>query len=673
MFNSNGIIRMNFNLITTKFKNIIVIAFIYKIISLIRNNILLITIFTLLSLLCLYITFIQNTPLYHLVTILDDKESNIQSSLISKDNNLNFYSSIYNNGQFSGTYTSPWYIADRSFAIKIGGWYGHTYIPKIKQDLNIVIETEYGKFYQAPIAGVNRSYYNVMYINLDNKINQTLKFRIRSKGDSKSPFGWLSFSAPYYPEKKKVFSNFITKILNFFLIIILIYSICYFIYNKGTEIKFLLIFVSLLCYFIADYTPLGLVPYTPRSPDAPRIFISNDGSGYYVYLQELFINGFKAEGTVANYFLGDGKKVNLFLIGTSILESPFFLIAKTLSSLAKIPYRDGLNEIFQLFSAISNAFYFLLGIYFINKVLIQFTSNVNRLIVLLSIIFGLNVFVYATGTWGLNYSHIYSFSMISVFIYLITLFYNIKLEKNLYLFSIVIGISIGIITLIRIHNCLVVIILILYNISSIDELIFRIKTYFIYYFISLVSSLITYIPQCLWFYRDTGDFFFNYPKKYAEIAHKFDWLHPELINIMFSSRKGLFIWTPLWLFAFLIILLRSNQAKKWRYALTLYLPLRLYIGSSSADHWHSHGSFGQREFVDVAILCAIGLACYLETFKINYNNSQILKNKYFLLIIIILCLFLYNIIITKAFFIGIIPFDMANFSHINAAFTSLFM
>jgi hypothetical protein len=618
----------------------------------------------------MYITFLQGLESPELVPVFDFKDSNIELSSVIYDKKIPYYSSTYSNGQFHGTFTSPWYKADKNFVIDIGGWYGHTYIEGLKEDLQIFLETSDGIVYPSPVAGVSRLYYNKMFININPEQN-SLIFRIRTKGDSTKSHGWLSFSAPYYPKNKIQFSTFISKSINLILFICLIFSLIIFILNKGSKIKFLFVFLLLLCYFIPFYTPLGIVPYTPRSPEAQRIFITNDGAGYYAYLQELFLDEFSSEGTVSIYLLENGKKFNIFEIGVALLELPFFLTAKILSFLSNLPYRNGVNEIFQLFSGISNAFYFLLGIYFVNKFLLKNVTDTNRLIILFSTIFGTNLFVYSTASWGLNYSHIYGFAVVSILVYLIDDYYLINNKIKLIKRSIVIGLLIGLNTSLRTHNCLIAIVFILYDLESIKLIFNRLRKYILYYIIGFIFSLIAFIPQLLWWYRDTGELLFDVFRLYAEVGIYFKWLQPEIINILFSVRKGLFFWTPLWILAFTTFLISSNLSKKCRYALIIFLLIRLYVGS--CYNWHFGGSFGQRIFADTSILFAIGLAAYLEYFKNQKISNYWFNKKYMIFVSIVFILVFYHIILTKAFIKGFIPFDMANIKHIYSAFTTIFM
>ncbi|MDR1086019.1 MAG: hypothetical protein LBP22_14470 [Deltaproteobacteria bacterium] len=631
----------------------------------IGNKILYITIFLLLLLLCLYILFLQSVVPPKQVPAIDSTESNIQESNITVDDQRTYYSSKFINGSFKGTFVSPWYLADRDFAVDVGGWLGHSYFENNAQELQLFIQDSNNKLYQVAIPGVNRSYYNTANINL--KPESSFKFRIITKGDSSNSQGWLSFSAPYYPEIKPIFSNFLSNSINFILKFIFIIAIILLILCKRHKLQFLLIVFGLTCFFIVDFTPIGIVPYTPRSSSAQRIFVTNDGSGYYAYLQELFIDGYKPEGGGSLFILDNGRVGNIYPIGVAILEAPFFLTARTISNLAGLHLREGLNEIFQLFSAISSAFYFLLGICFIYKFINKLTNKKFTIFIILSLVYGTNLLFYASGSWGLNYSHIYSFSLISIFLYLIPGFYEEK-GKNIVVYSVIIGILIGIITCLRLHNCLFVIVFLFYNINSINEAKKRIRSYLPYYFLSLIISLIFFIPQIYWWYTHTGHFIVN---MYGKIDTGFNFLNPEILNFAFSIHKGLFFWTPLWLFGYLAIFIKDPLSRNWRLSLAIFLALKFYMCSSWYCWWYG-GSYGQREYVDVLCLLAVGLTVFFNYLS-SFSNSKhfFARNSLKIFSAVVIIMICVNLIFTKSIIQGIIPFDFANIKNIYNAFRAI--
>jgi hypothetical protein len=161
------------------------------------------------------------------------------------------------------------------------------------------------------------------------------------------------------------------------------------------------------------------------------------------------------------------------------------------------------------------------------------------------------------------------------------------------------------------------------------------------------------------------------PTATKEIGAVFNWGKPELLNLMFSVRKGLFIWTPFWIFAYLAPFIRTQLSSKWRFCIAIYLPLKLYMCASWFFWWYG-GGFGQREYVDIIILGAIGLAIFIDFFsKLDKNENNLFKRKQTYYISILIIFTIINIIYTKSIMQGIIPFDGAQTIHIINAFSNI--
>jgi hypothetical protein len=85
------------------------------------------------------------------------------------------------------------------------------------------------------------------------------------------------------------------------------------------------------------------------------------------------------------------------------------------------------------------------------------------------------------------------------------------------------------------------------------------------------------------------------------------WSAPFLSEILFSSRHGLFSWSPLLLFAAVGLIGFAIQRPKTGFPLLALVILLTYINSAVSDWW-AGGSFGARRFDSVLPMLAIGLA-----------------------------------------------------------------
>ena len=90
----------------------------------------------------------------------------------------------------------------------------------------------------------------------------------------------------------------------------------------------------------------------------------------------------------------------------------------------------------------------------------------------------------------------------------------------------------------------------------------------------------------------------------------FYWAHPALLRTLFSSRHGLFFFSPILLLAAWGIYLGLRRGKLWRDGLLVSLLVGFvgvwYVNSAWYGWWFG-GSFGGRAFIEVAPLYVVGL------------------------------------------------------------------
>jgi hypothetical protein len=350
--------------------------------------------------------------------------------------------------------------------------------------------------------------------------------------------------------------------------------------------------------------------------DAWRNAIAYDGKGYYSYLPAVFIyhdlqwkfmdSYEKAHYSPQEYFDYtydvDGRKIDKYFCGVSVFQLPFFLAALLFTHLSGLN-ADGYSQAFQLGVSLASLFYFALGIYFLSRLLLRFGIRRSIAAVVLALItWGTNLFYYATCEPGM--SHVYSFCAVSGFL----LFLKLALTENRtgqFLWS---AFFYGLVCIIRPTNAIVILALPAFAggwnslLAFFKQLFAEKKRFFL---TALVFSSVIGL-QLAMFYLQTGRVFvWSY-------GHEgFNFKHPELFNILFSYRKGLFIYTPLLLLAFfgLFFLARENRFS----AIFLFILLggSLYVISCWWQWWYG-GSFGMRPFIEFYPFMALLLAILLS-------------------------------------------------------------
>lgn len=393
-----------------------------------------------------------------------------------------------------------------------------------------------------------------------------------------------------------------------------------YIKNKLSKIALLLITVIT---FVFTYNNRVVENKWKRAIDA-------DGRGYYAYLPAIFIYqdwdwGFVFENEkklypdtpyVAGDYLNriDNDLVNRYFSGTALLMLPFFLLAMGFSYLLGFPI-DGYSMPFFIAIIFASLFYFLAGLYFIRKTLLKYNFfELTIAVVLISFGLGTNLFHYATIETSM--SHVYSFFLISLFIY-----YAKSLSKN-YTFKRIIklGLVVSLIFLVRPTNVLVVLFLPFFF-SDGKSLIAFLKKYVTDYkavFITLVIFISIVAIQPIFYYLQVGK-----PWVYAYSDAKLILSEPHFIKVLFSYRKGLFIYTPIAFIAILglFFLIKKNkfQAITWLLAFMGFT----YILSSWSWWWYG-GSFGMRPFIELFPLFTILLAILVQAFKKIYFKGVII-------------------------------------------------
>jgi len=414
--------------------------------------------------------------------------------------------------------------------------------------------------------------------------------------------------------------------------------------NASTLIYLIVILFSFfLCYRL----------FLPKEQGWKTI-ITSDGRGYYAYLPAIFIYGdltfqqvTKIEKKVYNRYdflpeylvTGNTKTINKYFSGEALLLMPFFLLALFFSWMLGLPL-DGYSFFFQFFTGFGALFYLICGLFFLQKILQRMNISCRVISwVIPAILLGTNLFYYTI--WQPSMSHVYSFFAVNSFI-----FFALKtLEHRDRIHPMLMGLSLGIVILIRPVNGLVIF-LIPFLCSDRNEF-FSFLRYSLAgkgLFAIPAAGAVIVIQPILWVLQ-TGEFLvWSYPNE------GFYFGSPEIMNVLFSYRKGLFIYTPiLFLSIFGLILLAGKKFFRF-FSLLVFLILYIYI-TASWWNWYYGDGFGMRPFIDFYGLFAILIAIFLYSLK-QPGIFGFFKG-------VIITLIFLNLFQTWQYLQGIIhPFDM---------------
>lgn len=367
-----------------------------------------------------------------------------------------------------------------------------------------------------------------------------------------------------------------------------------------------------------------------------KSIIEADAKGYYAYLPAIFIyhdlnfgffdkiekEKYYDENMYYDYRAGaNGKVIDKYYCGTALALTPFFLTAHLLSH-AQHTDSDGYSKLYAVFVSVAALFYLLVGFIFLNLTLKTYDINEwQRSLTLFAAVFGTNLFYYAVGEPGM--SHVFSFAFISMFFYYSQRYFSTFHKKYILYLSALLGI----IVLIRPVNGLIVFAC-PFTAGSFNSLKKGILEAFRHKW-SLVMAAILFLGilslQLIIYKISTGKFFV-----YSYGQEGFNFLSPHIIDILFSYKKGLFLYTPLFLLSLTGGYFLWKSSRFEFYTWFGFFVLITYV-LSSWWMWFYGGSFSSRVYVEYIPLFMILLALLLKGIK-----RKPLKTAYITIIVLLI-------------------------------------
>ena len=362
-----------------------------------------------------------------------------------------------------------------------------------------------------------------------------------------------------------------------------------------------------------------------------------DVANYYSYLPAKFCNNGSFEfgnGTESFLMVSPiNKRISRGTYGMALMYSPFFALGYKIAYNQKSPL-DGFSEPFATCIHWGSIFYVMLGLIFLRRFLLNFYSEWVTALSLAISFFGTMLFYYTYGDGEMT--HGYLFFLISSLLAAAHSWY----EMPTYTKSILIGLVIGLIVLIRPTEVLISLVFIFWKATNLREIKEQFVMFFKYKFhvlimIALVVGL--WIPQLLYWKEMAGVYFYS---SYEANGERFMWTDPQIFNILISYRKGWITYTPLIVIAFIGFFFMKGEIKKFRTILLIILVLHVYILSCWWD-WFFGGCFGARGFAQHIAFLAIPIAACCDFFskKENFKKSlQFLQVIFFIIIFSGICL-----------------------------------
>ncbi len=344
-----------------------------------------------------------------------------------------------------------------------------------------------------------------------------------------------------------------------------------------------------------------------------------DVANYYSYLPAKFCNNnsFNFHNGNEDFLPASplNEKMPKVTYGMSILYAPYFALAYKIAINQNSP-RDGFSEPFATVIHWGSIFYSLFGLIFLRNFLIKFYNEFVVTVTLAICFFGTNLFYYTMAYSEMT--HGYLFFLISAFL-LTTYKWH---EAPAIWKTFVIGLLLGIISLIRPTEILVALIFVFWNVNSRTAVKLQIAKFWKYKFhllLMLILIILIWLPQLLFWKERTGSYFF-----FSYGDERFFWTDPQIINILFSYRKGWITYSPLIILVFAGFFFMKNESRKLRPVILSLLLINVYMLSCWWD-WFFGGGFGGRPFTQHIAFLSLPLAACCNFFATESYFKQSLQ------------------------------------------------
>jgi len=417
-------------------------------------------------------------------------------------------------------------------------------------------------------------------------------------------------------------------------------------YKHGNLSLFLKIFIVfiLLTILIAYFStyPEGMTRFS--GVDMP--VIHSDGARYYSYIiSYIILKDFSFNKSIDEYYTGEirgfiyysntGNYLPKSTIGVAIMALPFFLIAYLLSMIFGYPL-DGTSLLFQHAFGLSGIFYGFLGIIILIKILKKFFSDKVIALSIIAVVFGTNLFHYLTLDSG--FSHSFSFFLFALWIFILIKWYD---NPKAYKYPIFLGLILGLITLVRLTNIIVVFILIFYGIvdfKSLKERIFFFKKNLSRIAIIIIVFLLSFLPQLIVWRIGSGSWFINYYHSYRDL--ELFSFPPHIIEVLFSVRAGLFFWSPILIFSIIGFYYLKKKDNGLFFPILIFSIFNLFVIASTTIWWYG-GSFGHRGFVESYAFLIFPLAYFYSSLSSKKIKTIVLIFTFLFIAYSLLQMYLY--------------------------------
>lgn len=330
--------------------------------------------------------------------------------------------------------------------------------------------------------------------------------------------------------------------------------------------------------------------------------LSADGRGYYFYLPAILLQGdpsydktFEAESKYYDHSTQfhifqdkEGNKYNKFFPGIAVLQVPFFGAA-CFASLVLGEEVNGFTPVFGNFFYLGYLVYTLLGIILFVKCVKIMYPNGRYYDVFAILVFLATPLIYYS--FEIVLSHNITFFLFGLFTYLLLLLtQDFTLKKVFY-----IGLVLGLITIVRPTNALVILVVpfVLGSWGNTKQFFSNLFAergkYLAVGLVGFLSMLM--ILFSIWKWQSGHWIYWPYT------GEGFNWSSPKFLENLFSFRIGVFLHSPILILAFIALIISFKKQLFRNSFFVIYFLVITYV-ISSWWCWDYESTFGNRPFIE---------------------------------------------------------------------------
>ena len=335
--------------------------------------------------------------------------------------------------------------------------------------------------------------------------------------------------------------------------------------------------------------------------------IRHDMTSYYAYLPSAFkyhdLTLSYDDGTfgdkLAWSFPSKNGRILRMTMGVSIMETPFYLLADLWASVFGLE-KDPWSAHYLFFIFLGVLVYAIAGLALVYRIIASLFSSKTAFWTCLALGIGTNLYYYLY--YEPVMSHIFNFFLVALLLYL-TLKWH---KKQSWKLALGIGLALGMLTLIRPTNALMVLLPLLYAANR-KEKWQAVVTNWWQLFLVTLGLFICLFPQMAYWKYLSGDWIvYSYEKE------RFFFDAPMVWKGLFGFRKGWMIYTPLMLTILPGFVLLWKKYPELFWPLVVVFAAHVYVTFSWWCWWYG-GGFGSRPMIDTYALAAIPLAALVYT------------------------------------------------------------